>query len=434
MQTQPLDIPRTSRLVTATPVYYGWVILLVGTIGVILTGPGQTYAISVFIDYFIADLGISRSLVSTLYTAGTLIASFAMPFIGRQIDYRGSRQMMVLIALAFGLACLYMGYVRNALMLGMGFVALRMLGQGSLSLVSKNVINQWWVQRRGMAMGMAGMGSALLSSGGFPTLITWLIPLFGWRSTYMLLGLLIWAIILPLGLIFIRNRPEEYGLLPDGKGTTAEQAGTDTNRATFQRPIEENWTREEALQTRTFWLISAGFVAMSALSTGLTFHIFDIFRDSGLSSTVTAFVFVPMSATGALVQLAGGFLVDRLPVRLLLATSLFLQAVVLVMAPFLGSVEVAYLYGIIAGTRGGLQMIVSSVIWAKYFGRRHLGSIAGVAATLGVAGSALGPMPFGIARDLLGNYRAVLVGFALLPLILAVATALFVRPPQRKRT
>ena len=82
------------------------------------------------------ELGISRSMVSTLYTVGTLTASFAMPFIGRQIDQRGSRQMTVIIVLVFGVACIYMGYVSNAFMLGIGFVALRMLGQGSLSLVT----------------------------------------------------------------------------------------------------------------------------------------------------------------------------------------------------------------------------------------------------------------------------------------------------------
>lgn len=146
MQSSLTAPVRASRLINAIPVYYGWVILVVGTIGMILTGPGQTYAISVFIDYFILDLEISRSLVSSLYTGGTLIASFAMPFIGRQIDYRGSRQMMVFISLCLGVACMYMGYVNNAIMLGIGFVALRMMGQGSLSLVSKNVINQWWVR------------------------------------------------------------------------------------------------------------------------------------------------------------------------------------------------------------------------------------------------------------------------------------------------
>ncbi len=134
-----------SRLVNRSPVFYGWIIMLVGTLGLIMTSPGQTYAVSIFIEYFINDLGISRGWVSTLYTAGTLIGSFALPLVGRQIDRRGARLMMSIVAILFGLACIYMGFVVNALMLGLGFVAIRMLGQGSLSLISQNVINQCFI-------------------------------------------------------------------------------------------------------------------------------------------------------------------------------------------------------------------------------------------------------------------------------------------------
>ena len=216
MQVGSLASVRSSRLVTRSPIYYGWIVLALGTIGAIMSSPGQTYAVSVFIDHLIVDLGISRSLISTLYTIGTLAASFALPFVGRQIDRRGSRLMMAVISVVFGFACIYMGTVSNALMLGVGFLALRMLGQGSLSLVSRNAINQWWVRRRGMAMGIGGMAGALIGGGGYPNVINWLIPVYGWRVTYAILGLSLLLFLAPLSLIFMRNRPEEHGLNPDG--------------------------------------------------------------------------------------------------------------------------------------------------------------------------------------------------------------------------
>ncbi len=74
---------------------------MVGTLGMIMTSPGQTYSVSIFIEHFINDLGISRSLVSTLYTAGTLIGSFALPIVGRQIDRRGARAVMLIVAALF---------------------------------------------------------------------------------------------------------------------------------------------------------------------------------------------------------------------------------------------------------------------------------------------------------------------------------------------
>ncbi len=154
--------------------YYGWVILAVGATGVVLSSPGQTYAFSPFLDHFIRDLGLSRSLVSTLYTMGTLAASFVLPFVGRRFDRHGARALITLISLLLGLACIYMSLVRTAVMLGIGFFLMRQLGQGSLTLVSKNVVNLWWVRKRGRMMGLMGVIGALFG-GLFPYFINALI-------------------------------------------------------------------------------------------------------------------------------------------------------------------------------------------------------------------------------------------------------------------
>jgi len=98
---------------------------------------------------------------------------------------------------------------------------------------------------------------------------------------------------------------------------------------------------------------------------------------------------------------------------------------------FLQGPEMALLYGVIIGTMLGLVRIVGSVMWAIYFGRQHLGSITGVTTTISVVGTALGPMPLGIARDLLGSYNTALTVSAALPLLLGIIS-LFGRKPQRR--
>ncbi len=420
---------RKSRLVDRSPVHYAWVILCAGALGLVMTSPGQTYAISIFIDHFITDLGLSRSLVSMLYTIGTVTASLILPFVGRQIDRRGSRVVIVIIAVLFGLACLYMGGVYNAMTLGAGFFALRMLGQGSLSLVSRTVINQWWVRRRGFAIGVVGMGYALLGRGGFPMLINGLIPLYGWRGTYFILGLILLLGMVPLGWLLVRDRPEAYGLQPDARPTTrrgAEAHGTGGWS-------EDHWTLAEAMRAPVFWLIAAGFASMSMLSTGLTFHIVSIFTDGGLTPTIAASAFVPIAMTSALVQLGSGALIDRIAVRILLAAALLLHAIILLMAPHLHSIEMAWGFGVVMGTASGLQMTIGGVVWAMYFGRRHLGSIAGATATVSVAASALGPMLFGVARDFLGSYTFVSMVSAALPCGLAVVILLGGQPPAPRK-
>ena len=89
--------PSQIRFVTKWPVYYGWIILAAAVVGLIMTSPGQTYSVSIFIERFITDLGISRSVVSTLYMVGTLTASFALPFVGRQLDKRGPQIVVCLL-------------------------------------------------------------------------------------------------------------------------------------------------------------------------------------------------------------------------------------------------------------------------------------------------------------------------------------------------
>ena len=414
----------SSRLVNGSPVYYGWIIVAAATVGMIMTSPGQTYSVSIFIEHFIRDLGLSRSLVSTLYTLGTLGASLSLPFVGRQIDRRGPRIVVGVVTVAFGLACLYMGSVRNAVMLGLGFLLLRMLGQGSLSMVSSNVINRWWVRRRGMMLGIAGLAASLLGSGSFPSLNHALIGRFGWRTSYPLLGLMVLVVMLPVGLIFYRRQPEDYGLEPDGAPSGGEKG---RGQRHF---VEENWTAEEAVRTPAFWLLGLGLASISMLGTGLQFHMVSIFADSGLPASVAAAAYLPISATGAIVGLSSGMLIDRIPARFLLLAALIGQAASLIMAPNLVTAGSALAYGVIIGTTSGLQRTVSSVVWPTYFGRKHLGAITGIASFVGIAGSALGPMPMGIARDLLGSYAVALPAAAVLPLALGVA-ALFARRPTR---
>ena len=417
------------RLVRRVPFFYGWVILGVGLGGMIMTSPGQTYSVSIFLEPIIAELDISRSLVSSLYTGATLLGSLALPLVGRLIDRRGPRVVMTGVALAFGLACLFMGLVQNAVMLAIGFVAIRMFGQGSLMLASQNLINRWWIARRGLVMGIAGMAMSLVGVGGFPNLIHALIGAFDWHTAYMALGGLVLVVMVPLSGVFARNRPEDHGLAPDGQAP--RESDDETPDGVTKGPVREvNWTLDDAIRTPVFWLVSLGVASKAMLSTGLFFHMVSIFDDNGLSTDAAAAVFLPIAITTAVVNLSSGVLADYIPPRFLLATALAGQAAALLMATHLTSFGVALVYGGILGLTDGLTRTVSSVIWASYFGRLHLGSITGVTTTVVIFGSALGPMPFGIARDVMGSYETVLMISAVIPLGLGLANLWFKKPTK----
>ncbi|MFK7800065.1 MAG: MFS transporter [Anaerolineae bacterium] len=435
--------PITSRMIDRLPGNYGWIILVVGTIGVIMSSPGQTYSVSIFLEHIREDLAINRTTISLMYTIGTVTGSFALPFVGRMLDVRGPRMMMMVVAVLFGLACAYMGFVQNAFMLAIGFVGIRMLGQGSTSLISRQMINVWWVERRGTILGISMFAGAVLGPGLFPRLINYLIPLYGWRVTYPLLGAMVVAIMLPVAYFFYRRRPELYGLLPDGNGTIADalektkadealqEASPETYVAKEKLVDEENWTLKQVTGTWTFWLILLALVSFDMLGTGVSFHVVSIFTDNGLTADLAAAYFLPMSLVTAFIALGGGVLIDRIPAKYMLSIGLFLQAASFLVATIMTTPAMALVFVSLRGLNGGLARVLSNVLWPKYYGRDNLGAITGFATTFGVIGSGLGPLIYGFGRDISTSYTPALLITAIMPLVLGVMV-LFLKKPSLK--
>jgi sugar phosphate permease len=230
---------------------------------------------------------------------------------------------------------------------------------------------------------------------------------------------------LPLGVTFFRDQPERYGALPDGRRDTgaAEGAAEGDSAVVAERQV----TLAEARRTRAFWIIVAGDAAVAAFSTGLVFHHYDLMAQSGLSRVEAATVFVPLGLITAFALLTGGALMDRVRPRFMLAGMLVLQAAALMMA---GTVPLwlAPFYGAAIGLTQGMKGAISGSIYAAYFGRRYLGAIRGTASTIGVAGTAVGPLVFAMSLDGAGSYWPALVGTALVSGLLAAAS-LTLRPP-----
>ena len=396
------------------PVFYGWFIVLAGTLGVMMTMPGQTTGVSIFIDHLIHDLGLTRSGVSTLYLLGTLGGSLVLPLVGRFVDRRGPRLAVIVIAAAFALACVWMGAVQGVVMLLVGFTLIRALGQGALSLVSLHVVAIWFVRRRGIAIGLVGVGMALATA-TFPTIIEWLIETTDWRSAYMLLGLLVALTILPIGALVYRDRPERYGVLPDGAigSSQAPVAGATPER---------HYTAAEARRTVTYWVFLLGLFFGSALGTGLVFHHYSILAEGGLERLDAARAFMFYGAAAALANLSTGALITRVAPRYLLSLMLVALGASLVFAGYLSGPQAVAPYGLLLGLRTGIFGSLQGNVFAYYFGRKHLGSIKGWVSSALVVGSAVGPLVFGLGFDLLGSYTLTVVVCAVPPLVLAFVT------------
>ena len=184
------------------------VILEAGTFGYFWTLPGQTAGVSVFFDPITADLQISRTSASIAYAVGTLAGILPAPVIGRWIDRRGPRLTATIIAGGLALACVCMAFVESAMTLLIGFALLRGMAIGGLSLVSQQVVNLWFVHRRGTAAAAASLGLAA-GSMVFPQLIVFDlgVRLAGRLSRT---GLARPLTILPIAAALFRDRPEKF--------------------------------------------------------------------------------------------------------------------------------------------------------------------------------------------------------------------------------
>lgn len=406
------DTPATthmkSRLIDRSPVHYGWVVLGASTVGMAMTIPGQTVGVSVFLDTIIADLGLTRSAVSGAYTIGTLGASLALPWVGRQIDRVGPRRAVVVIAVLFALACAFMGAVSGFVMLLLGFTALRGLGQGALSLVSVHSINIWFVRRRGMAVGLAGIGMAGATA-VLPIGLDWLMRGIGWRWAYVVLGIAVLTVMIPVGGGLFRDRPEVYGLVPD------------TARPDVAESLDEtHFELREARRTYTFWLYAAGGFLTAAFGTALVFHHFSIMFENGVDRSAAALMFVAYGVLVAVTTLVTGFLIDRVAPRFLLSAALGLMAAAMFAATSVSTTAAVVGYGVLLGGMQGTNQAIQSTVYGHYFGRLHFGAIKGLATTVMVAGTAAGPLVLAWGFDLSASYQPVLWAAALLPLTLAV--------------
>ncbi len=370
-----------------------------------MTIPGQTVGLSLFIDSFIFDLGLSRAAISLAYTIATVTAALLLPLVGRWIDRYGPRRAVVVIAVLFSLSCFWMGLTGGLITLFIGFTLLRAFGPGALSLVNLHVVNLWFIRRRGTAIGWMGVGLALATA-TFPPLMEGLLAQVGWRRAFLLIGLGLMAILLPIGALLFRAQPERFGLAPDGI------AKDDNDGQPFRETV---LTLREARRTPIFWLLTLGGMCIGGLGTGLLFHHFSILEHNGIERAAAAVLFIPLGFVSAMSNLGSGVLVDRFGPRRLLAVMLLLFGTMLVTIPLVSTAESVWLYGSVFGLVQGMQGTILGSAYAYYFGREHIGAIKGFSKTLVVAGAALGPLVYGLGFELFGSYSASLIFSALLP-------------------
>ncbi|MFC7344760.1 MFS transporter [Saccharopolyspora griseoalba] len=392
--------------------------MITASVALALTAPGQTAAMSVFIDPLIRELGISRTVVSTAYMFGSLSGALVMPFLGRLIDRHGPRRVMIAIGACFGAILIVASGVTEVFGLTAAFIGLRVGGQGALNLVATTTVAIYVHRRRGFAIGLSSaIGTAGISLA--PVLLERLIVELGWREVWVLEGVVVLALVVPLALFLLPKVP------PDPPREPAPELG---GKRAAQLP-EVDWTLREALRTGMFWTVAGGVGACSLVGTALTFHLVSLLGERGLSPAEAAATFIPQTLAGLIASFALGWAADHIGDRLLIISTMVVLAGATLGAGWLHPGWTTVAYGLALGTCMNGVRTLEAVAFPRCFGLRHLGSIRGAVHSMTVGASSLGPLALALGRSMADSYRPALLVLCLLPAAVMLAGAIVEHPP-----
>ena len=393
------------------PFFYGWVVVAV-TFVTMAIGVNARTAFSLLYPPILSEFGWERGVTAGAFSFGFVASAIVSPLIGKLMDRAGPRAVMELgVALMGGgmlLAPLTSApwhlYVTLGVMVGAGSVC---LGYSGFSLFLPN----WFVRRRGLAIGIAFAGVGI----GSVTLLPWvqhMIEQGGWRTACTAMGLLILIALAPINLL-LRKRPEDLGLQPDGDAASSASAGKAVSNVLDPVWASTEWTLARALRTARFWWIALGYFCGLYIWYAVQVHQTKFLLDIGFSASLAVWALGMVSLLGIPGQILLGHLSDRIGREAIWAISCAGFAIcfaALIGLRYEPSLFLVYLMVVTQGVMGyGLTSVMGAVV-LEIFQGPHYGSIFGTLMLLALAGGAAGPWVTGLLFDLTGSY---IIAFAI---------------------
>src|SRR4030081_411984 len=386
------------------PFFYGWIIVAVTFITMAIGVTART-AFSLLFPPIIEECGGERGVTAGAFSFGFLVSGVLSPLIGRMMDRFGPRAVMELgvILMASGMLLAPLTtqpwhlYLTIGVLVGGGSICLGYSGQ---SLFLPN----WFVRRRGLAMGIAFAGVGIGSIIILPWVQT-MIEQTGWRTACTAMGVLVLVVLAPINLL-LRKRPEELGLEPDGDAS---------NRASV-RPVSNvvdpawaavDWALPRALRTARFWWLALGYFCglygWYAVQVHQTKYLLDIGFNPGVAARAAGVV----RLLGSPGQILLGHLSDRVGREWIWTASCLGFAIcfaALVALKYFPTLLLVYLMVLTQGPLGYGPTSIMGAVVLEIFQGKHYGTIFGTMMIAALAGGAAGPVGSGVLGPLSGSY------------------------------
>ena len=426
-----MDTSRRTGWAQRLPFYYGWVVFAVVVSTSFTSRPLMSVAVlSVFVVPMTEAFGWSRGLFAGAVSLGGVCAVFISPFVGRWVDRYGTGVMIGATSAVAGLCAIGLSIVRQA----WGFYALyipgRMVFASPLELATSTALSNWFMRRRAWVMALLGVSQGL-GLAAMPLVAQWLISVSNWQVAWASLGLYTLAAGVLPALLFMVRRPEDMGLEldPAPKRGASTEAAIPSGKPERRMPSEAQFTLEQALQTRAFWVL-AGFSAVGFMAqAGVSLHHVSHYIHMGLPGPSAAM----MASVFAFAQVPTGFLWSGITRHISIRVALALAGLFVAMGAAGTAFSASVWRGVIAASLlgtgvGGLHLLLR-LAWVEYYGRRHLGTIRGVTLPVQIGGQAVGPVMAGTVFDYTHSYMGAFLFFATVVAIgsLLILTAV---PPE----
>ena len=409
------------RLHSHTPIFFGWYIVATCFFIAFLT-VGVRNAFGIFVIPMSEEFGWTRTTISLAAASGFLINGITQPFLGHLFDRIGGRRVIIVGLILIGICTLLLSLTFHILFMLVVFSFFLSTALSGPSLTNTMaLISKWFKRRRATAVAINTVGT---STGGLILVpfAMYFLQATGWRMTWLVLGLLILLLAVPLAIAFIRENPEASGLLPDGDKEYQMGADSQREESDFGKFGVDHWIK--SFRTAPMWQLSAAYVVCGVTTGVISTHFVPFAIERGVSPGKAALIFGLMMGLNSLGGIGAGILSDKFGRKNVLAAVYFLRGIGYVMLVCIPSSLGMWAFAVAAGFSWVASVPLTSALTADVYGLRVLATISGVTFMCHQIGSFIMVLLAGFLFDLTGSYTLpfAIAGSLLFPAALAAFT------------
>ena len=416
-----MDAPRAKPRI-----FYGWVItgLVFLNLGMAY---GAQYSFGVLFPAMIEEFRWNRQSLAGAFSVYAFLYSFLGIILGRWVDRFGPRIVLTAGSICLGMGIGLISQVRAPYHLYLVYGLLASWGMSATYMTANPTIVKWFVEKRGMALGMAqsglGIGIVLV-----PPLTGMLIEALGWRNACMILGVSVFAVLFTTSR-FLIGYPEKVGLLPDGH--KVDGPGRPGKESLGKILNEVSWSVAEAIHTRSFWVLTVIFFCTWLMVFLPLVHLVIFTLDIGLSRSAAFAALSLLGGSSTIGRLSMGTISDRMGRKRTLGLNLTVQVFTWIWILYTDNAWMLMVFaGFFGFSYGGVSAVFPAIV-ADYFGRLKAASVIGAIFTIAGVAAAFGPIMGGIIYDQTKSYQLAFILGAMTNLF-SLLLLFFSRPPAKR--